>query len=102
MTKSKKEAKKTATKEIKSEPKKAEAPKKEAPAKDAKISKKSVSMGLLDRKDGASLDEMADAITKSGIDPDTKKNRATSLLYMAPGKLPKPVVRDEGARYHWK
>jgi hypothetical protein len=100
----KKDTKKT-TKEIKPETKKTEAKpdtKKIEPAKteQPKLTKKLIIMSLLDRKEGASLDECAEAITKSGIDPDTKKNRSTSLLYMS--KLPKPVIRDEAGRYYWK
>jgi len=58
-----------------------------------KVTKKMVCIELLDRKGGATLDEMAAEIKKRGIDKDLVVNRTTCSLWMS--KIGFEVQRDK-------
>lgn len=68
--------------EKKEKPKPAPKPKAKKAPKAPRITKKSVVIEHLEKKGGATLDEMAAAITEAGVDPDTERNRKTALLWI--------------------
>ena len=50
--------------------------------KETKVTKKSVVIQILQRKGGATLEEMGEAITEAGVDDDTEKNTKTAGLWI--------------------
>ena len=62
-------------------PKAPKAPKEPKEPKEPKVTKKSIVIGCL--KDGATIEEMAQAIVDQGIDPDYKKNCYIVKLWLS-------------------
>jgi len=52
------------------------------PKQESKVTKKSVVIQMLQRKGGATLEEMGEAITEAGVDADTEKNTKTAGLWI--------------------
>lgn len=63
-------------------PKKAPKPPK-AEKKAKKVTKKSIILEMTSQKTGATIEEMAQAITDSGIDPDLEKNKKIVKLWLS-------------------
>ncbi|MHA1981097.1 MAG: hypothetical protein ACTSXN_08405 [Promethearchaeota archaeon] len=62
-----------------------------------KPTKKSVCLEFLQKRNGGSIDEMAQAIVDKGIDPDYEKNKRTCRLWLS--KIGFPVKKLENGNY---